>query len=78
LKFFGHMANYQPIETFSKYPELVDILLLKMESDNLTIVGVALETIAYIAETNEGKHALDFTCIDTLISFESQIYNYAF
>ncbi|CAH0552701.1 unnamed protein product [Brassicogethes aeneus] len=61
LKFFGHIAHWRPIEVLSKYPKFFDRLFSNLETGNLTIVSVSLDTLGHIAELNEGKIALDST-----------------
>ncbi|KAJ8919045.1 hypothetical protein NQ315_016951 [Exocentrus adspersus] len=61
LKFFGHMANWKPIELLSKYPKLFDRLFSNIESGDLTIVAVSLDTLGVIGLTNAGKCALQST-----------------
>lgn len=55
------MAHFRPIEVLSKYPKLFDRLFMNLESSDLTIVSVTLETLGHIGEPNEGKIALDST-----------------
>ncbi|XP_018572758.1 26S proteasome non-ATPase regulatory subunit 5 [Anoplophora glabripennis] len=61
LKFFGHMANWKPIELLSKYPKFFDRLFSNIESGDLIIVGVSLDTLGVIGLTNSGKCALQST-----------------
>lgn len=55
------MAHSKPLEMFSKYPKIFNRLFTNLESTNLTIVSVSLDTIGIIALTNEGKIALHST-----------------
>lgn len=61
LRFFGNIAHWKPLEMLSKYPKVYDRLLSNLKSDNLTIVGISLDTLGHIGSTNEGKIALDST-----------------
>ncbi|KAJ8973371.1 hypothetical protein NQ317_007184 [Molorchus minor] len=61
LKFFGHMAHWKPIELLSKYPKLFDRLFSNIESSDLIIVGVSLDTLGIIGLSSEGKIALNST-----------------
>ncbi|KAJ8944688.1 hypothetical protein NQ318_015896 [Aromia moschata] len=61
LKFFGHMAHWKPIELISKYPKLFDRLFANIESGDLIIVGVSLDTLGVIGLSSEGKTALSST-----------------
>lgn len=44
---------------FSKHGSVVQRIFSNIESDDLTNFGVSVDTIAHIAETNEGKLALE-------------------
>ncbi|KAG5893053.1 hypothetical protein JTB14_014833 [Gonioctena quinquepunctata] len=61
LKFFGHMAQIKPIELLSKYPKVFDRLFTNIESGNLIIVGVSLDTLGMIGLSSAGKCALQST-----------------
>ncbi|CAH1967118.1 unnamed protein product [Acanthoscelides obtectus] len=61
LKFFGNMAHKKPIEMLSKYPKLFDRVFSNLESGDLTVIGVSLDTLGIIGSTNEGKCALSST-----------------
>lgn len=58
IKFFGNVAHQWPNEIFSKYPVVASALFEVLESSDHTIVGVALDTLGYIASSVEGKYAL--------------------
>ncbi|KAJ8938792.1 hypothetical protein NQ314_011328 [Rhamnusium bicolor] len=58
LKIFGHMSHWKPIELLSKHPKLFDRLFSNIESSDLTIVGVSLDTLGIIGLSNEGKCSL--------------------
>ncbi|CAG9822654.1 unnamed protein product [Phaedon cochleariae] len=58
LKFFGNLAQWRPIEMMSKYPKVVDRIYSNVESSDLTVVKVSLDTIGIIGSSNEGKRAL--------------------
>lgn len=55
------MANWKPIELLSKYPKFFDRLFSNIESGDLTIVSVSLDTLGIIGLTNAGKCALQST-----------------
>nr|XP_023016451.1 26S proteasome non-ATPase regulatory subunit 5-like [Leptinotarsa decemlineata] len=61
LKFFGNMARNKPIELLSKYPKFFDRLFSNLESGNLTIVGISLDTLGTIGLSGAGKCALQST-----------------
>lgn len=69
LKFFGHMANWKPIELLSKYPKFFDRLFSNIESGDLTIVAVSLDTLGIIGLTNTGKCALQSTGMINCFTF---------
>lgn len=58
LKFFGHIAFWRPKETLDKYPEIINNIFSNIESNNLILLGVSLDTVGHIADRNEGKLAL--------------------
>ncbi|XP_076673763.1 26S proteasome non-ATPase regulatory subunit 5 isoform X1 [Andrena cerasifolii] len=58
IKFFGNVAHQWPNDIFSKYPVVASALFEVLESPDHTIVGVALDTLGYIASSAEGKYAL--------------------
>lgn len=55
------MAHRKPLEMFSKYPKIFDRLFSNLESNDLTIVSVSLDTLGIIGLSNEGKTALHST-----------------
>lgn len=59
MRLFGHLAHWKPAEMLTKYSTMTNKLFLKLNEPDLTTVGVALDTIAYIGESNEGKIALE-------------------
>lgn len=61
LKFFGNVTHWKPLEFLSKYPQLFDRLFANIESRDLTIVGISLDTLGHIGSSNQGKIALDST-----------------
>ncbi|XP_045447090.1 26S proteasome non-ATPase regulatory subunit 5 [Melitaea cinxia] len=58
MKFFGAIAHYYPNEIFQKYPILVESLFDALNSDDITILPVALDTLGFIGTTIEGKMCL--------------------
>lgn len=58
MKFFGNVARTWPNEIFSKYPAVVSALFEVIDNGDLTNLGAALETLEYVAESVEGKYAL--------------------
>lgn len=53
------MASARPDETIRTYPSVVDRLYNNLESGNVTIIGVSLDTLGNIAATDKGKFALE-------------------
>ncbi|XP_066999030.2 26S proteasome non-ATPase regulatory subunit 5 [Anabrus simplex] len=58
IKFFGNVAQVNPKDFFSKYPSMVTALFETLDSPDMIMAGVAMETVGYIATTVEGKHML--------------------
>lgn len=58
MKFFGALARSRPNEVFSKYPAVVSALFDVIDSADLTLLGIALDTLGHVASSVEGKYAL--------------------
>ncbi|KAI5646556.1 proteasome non-ATPase 26S subunit domain-containing protein [Phthorimaea operculella] len=58
IKFFGAIAHDYPREIFNKYPVLVNSLFEALESNDATVLPVALDTLAFVGSTIEGKLCL--------------------
>ncbi|KAK2576732.1 hypothetical protein KPH14_005385 [Odynerus spinipes] len=58
MKFFGNVARLWPNEIFSKYPIVVSALFEVLDSEDQTIVGIALDTLGHVSSGVEGKYAL--------------------
>lgn len=63
IKFFGNMAYWKPTEMISKYPLALDKVFCNIQLDDLTLVGISLDTLGHIGEKNEGKYSLESTGI---------------
>lgn len=59
MKLFGHLAHWEPTETLQKYAPMTNKMFENLNETDLTVVGVALDTISFIGETNAGKLALE-------------------
>ncbi|KAI4458415.1 26s proteasome non-atpase regulatory subunit 5-related [Holotrichia oblita] len=59
LKFFGQLAYWKPNDIVTKYVLILNRICSNIDSDNFTLVGISIETVGHIAETNEGKIALN-------------------
>ncbi|GJQ74529.1 hypothetical protein Trydic_g21394 [Trypoxylus dichotomus] len=59
LKFFGQLAYWRPNDIVTKYKFVLSRIYSNIESDNFTLVGVSVDTLGHISETNEGKIALN-------------------
>lgn len=58
MKFFGSIAHYYPKEIFEKYPVLLQCLFDAIDTDDETILPVALDTLGFIGKKTEGKLCL--------------------
>ncbi|XP_001605001.1 26S proteasome non-ATPase regulatory subunit 5 [Nasonia vitripennis] len=58
MKFFGYVAQLCPNEIFSRYPVVISSLFEVIESDDQTILAIALDTLGYVSSTVKGKYAL--------------------
>ncbi|XP_046472057.1 26S proteasome non-ATPase regulatory subunit 5 [Neodiprion pinetum] len=59
IKFFGNVAQRNPNDIFSKYPVVINTLFEVINTHNLTILPIALDTLGYIAKGAEGKYSLE-------------------
>ncbi|KRT85539.1 HEAT domain-containing protein [Oryctes borbonicus] len=59
LKFFGQLAYWRPNDIVTKYKFILTRIYSNIKSDNFTLVRVSVDTLGHIAETNEGKIALN-------------------
>lgn len=59
MKFFGNVARLHPDDIFSKYPAVVAALFDVINTDDLTLLAIALDTLGHVASTTGGKYALD-------------------
>lgn len=83
LRFFGHLGHWKPNEMLARYLTTTHHLLDNVERDDLSIVGITIDTLGHIAATNNGKLALNATgekmdraiCIlrDRLVSFPTPL-----
>lgn len=53
------MAVARPDEIIRTYSKVIDRIFNNLESDNLSILGVSLDTFGNIASTDKGKFALE-------------------
>lgn len=53
------MAAARPEEIIRTYPSVIDRIFNNLESENVTIIGVSLDTLGNIAATDKGKFALE-------------------
>jgi 26S proteasome non-ATPase regulatory subunit 5 len=58
MKFFGNVAQLCPDEIFSRYPVVISALFEVIESDDQTILAIALDTLGHVSSTVKGKYAL--------------------
>ncbi|XP_066593756.1 26S proteasome non-ATPase regulatory subunit 5 [Prorops nasuta] len=58
MKFFGNVTRHWPHEIFSKYPFIITALFEIIQSDDLSLLAVALDTLGYVAFPVVGKYAL--------------------
>lgn len=49
----------KPAELIPKYKKVVYRIFSNLDSDDLIIFGVSLDTFGFMASTDEGKFALD-------------------
>lgn len=53
------MAVARPDEIIATYSKVIDRIFNNLESDNISILGVSLDTLGNIASTDKGKFALE-------------------
>ncbi|KAF5302726.1 hypothetical protein FQR65_LT08468 [Abscondita terminalis] len=79
LKFFGHMAHWKPNDAITNNPKIINRIFTVIQELDLGSIGVALDTLGYIGQTNEGKYILESTgynLVNTLKSINDQIQTY--
>ncbi|XP_015123991.1 26S proteasome non-ATPase regulatory subunit 5 [Diachasma alloeum] len=59
MKFFGYVAKNRPDKIFSKYPIVIYSLFQVIEGDDFVLLANALDTLGHIAQSVEGKYALE-------------------
>lgn len=67
MKLFGHLAHSEPMQSLEKYKYMTNNIFENLNEADLTIVGVALDTIAFIGENNAGKLALESLGIEVVL-----------
>lgn len=58
MKFFGNLGQRWPDFLFDSYPNVIEIIFVHVDSDDLNIMSIAIETVGYIATTPQGKEIL--------------------
>lgn len=53
------MAIARPEQIIRTYPKVIDRIFNNLESDDFSVLGVSLDTLANIAATDKGKFALE-------------------
>ncbi|KAK4883481.1 hypothetical protein RN001_006800 [Aquatica leii] len=79
LRFFGHLAHWKPSEAITKHAKIVNRIYTAIQEVDSGVIGVCLDTLGYIGETNDGKFSLETTgdqLTVTLKSINNQIQTY--
>ncbi|KAI8424332.1 hypothetical protein MSG28_002875 [Choristoneura fumiferana] len=58
MKFFGVIAHKYPQEIFTKYPVLLNLMFDTIDSQDQATLPIALDTLAFVGSTIEGKLSL--------------------
>ncbi|XP_046403151.1 26S proteasome non-ATPase regulatory subunit 5-like [Ischnura elegans] len=58
LKFFGGIGHIRPHDVLSTYPAFANSLFDALSSADVSIIGVAMETVGFVGLTGRGKQAL--------------------
>lgn len=61
LKFYGNVTRWKPTQMFSEYPTAINVVYDIILNVDLTVIGVAFDTLGYIATSNAGKYELEAT-----------------
>lgn len=69
------MVTGRPEEAITTYTKVIDRIFRNLESENMTIYGVSLDTFGYIAATDKGKVALEATAGSKLEQAISSVVN---
>lgn len=53
------MTRVNPTEIISKYPKVIHRIFDNLESDDLVVLGVSIDTFGFMAALDDGKKALN-------------------
>uniref|UniRef100_T1J7S9 26S proteasome non-ATPase regulatory subunit 5 n=1 Tax=Strigamia maritima TaxID=126957 RepID=T1J7S9_STRMM len=59
IKFFGNMAHVRPKEVCEKHPSFINMLFKFIDSNDHTLLLIAIETVSMIGATVDGKITLE-------------------
>lgn len=59
IKFFGNVAHNNPDEIFLNYPIVISSLFEIIQSEDLSILPIALDTLGQVSKRVAGKYALE-------------------
>eukprot|EP00099_Drosophila_melanogaster_P010880 NP_001285190.1 uncharacterized protein Dmel_CG12096, isoform B [Drosophila melanogaster] len=59
MKFFGKISVYQPLKIIGGYPHMLACLFMQLQSEDESILPTAMDTLANLATTPQGKILLN-------------------
>ena len=59
MKFFGNIAHQQPKEICGKFQVFINMVFGLVDSEDISLRVIAIETLCFIGESSEGKLALE-------------------
>ena len=59
MKFFGSIAHQQPKEIFGRFQVFINLVFTLVESEDISLRVIAIETLCFVGESSEGKLALE-------------------
>ncbi|XP_074655352.1 26S proteasome non-ATPase regulatory subunit 5-like [Tubulanus polymorphus] len=68
IKFFGNMARLHPKEMFDQYDLFLKTVFSVLDSSDVSLSIVAIETVGFVGRTVEGKKALEDHGVNTSVA----------
>ena len=59
MKFFGNIAHQQPKEICGRFQVFINMVFGLVDSEDISLRVIAIETLCFIGESSEGKLTLE-------------------
>lgn len=60
MKFYGNIAATHPAKVYDGYPKIMDLLFECLQSEDMSILPTAYDTLACIVQSSEGKRQIHY------------------